>query len=354
MLLSDVAITLEGLLNAAGDITFSVTDSLQNWFNWNIKDADGNSYVPIVVQAQPVPELDDYYTTRRYSYTARLKGQNSQRGAIEAVVKNAGTDKWKLSNFIVNDTFNSEGVSGFIASFRITVIVQTNVKGRDVKIKINDTPVRVVDGFDSFDKALISSIEFGNNSSLINTGSEHSFVFVLDGNAAVDEIFNDIINDSFNKLYEFEFNYIAATVTVSLTLRRGTVKYNDSNDPVMVGAVFTRGLERREVTINDVPVSAIGFTPQLVVDPLARSSNGVTKLRGGNVSRNYSFYLENDKSTVINELIDEFKTYTGKIFNLKFKMNDIEIETECLLLNFLAPSSENADAVFNITLGERG
>src|SRR5690625_61852 len=294
MLLSDVAITLEGLLNAAGDITFSVTDSLQNWFNWNIKDADGNSYVPIVVQAQPVPELDDYYTTRRYSYTARLKGQNSQRGAIEAVVKAAGNDTWKLSNFIVNDTFNAEGVSGFIASFRITVIVQTNVKGRDVKVKINGTPVRVVDGFDSFDKALISSIKFGDNKSLINTGSEHSFLFALDGNAAVNEIFTDVINDSFNKLYHFEFNYIAATVTVSLTLRRGTIKYDDSNNPVMVGAVFTRGLDRREILINDVPVSAIGFTPQLVVEPLARSSNGVTKLRGGNVSRNYSFYLENE------------------------------------------------------------
>ena len=86
---SYVAENLKDLLHQDGRITFSVVNVEQDFFGYQVKDADGNTYAPITLFANPIPPIMDFYTTRALSYTAYIKFLESDMEIVEDIILNA-------------------------------------------------------------------------------------------------------------------------------------------------------------------------------------------------------------------------------------------------------------------------
>lgn len=360
-MLSIIINDLLNKFNSEGDLLFLTTAYEQQFYGNDILDADDKNYIATLINELPMPRIENYYTTRRREFILQLKGHLSMADSVKEIIDlsetfKVGNNTYYLSNFIVDDVkqepLGNDKVKVFYGVVRVGVAVPTFVVGNDVKIKIDNISVNVIRGAETFDKALISNVEFGENTSDINTGSEHIFTFTLDSNSKTNEIFTDIRNKTYNKIYEFEFNFVVMTNTVSLVLRRGVINWGADDSVITFSGVFERALDRTDILINDTPVKAIGFTPQLTVEPLVRVNSGITRVMAGNISRNYSFFLENDNSLIVNQLIDEFALHTNKIFTIKYYVNGKKLEAQTILINMIIPTSENPNAVINITLAE--
>lgn len=360
-MLNDIRDNLIEQFNKEGNILFRISPYMQQFYDNDILDIDGMHYVAGVITEVEMPRIENFYQTKNREFEILVKGVQSDLAEVQRIVSassqfKVGSDTYYLGDLIVNDIKNQENkdsrIKVFYGTLRLGVQSPKYVTGNDVTYKIDDVDVQVVQGVDVFDKALISTVEFGDNYSDINTGQEQSFNFVVGNNQKVDEIFLNIINNTFNKSFVFEIDYKVAVMTVELVLRRGTVMRYSDNRPLMFTAVFTRALERQTIKINNQPIVAINFNPQLSIIPLVTNQGGKTKQRAVNTSNTYGFYLENDKSPLITEMIKEFKNHTNKKFTLEFSINGINFQEECIITNLVFTSSENTNAVLNVTMGE--
>lgn len=345
MLLSDIAITLEGMLNAAGDITFLVTDSAQNWFSWHIKDADGNVYAPVVIQAQPVPLMEDYYTTRRYTYIGRLKGLNKYRDDIEEIIQSAGTDKWMLDNFIVNDTNNREANNQFMATFRITIIAPTHIVGNDIVVKLDDEPVNVMRVSGIFDKMLLPNIPYGTGDNIVATGSEFTLTMPLDTTTA--HVFAAMADNTYNRAYDLEIDFKAVAGRFMAVLTGGNFVTDINNNTVAYNARFIKAMDRGIIKIDDFDIPVISHTLTMSTQLETRRVDREIKVRGGNITNMHNLQLINDGSQVAINIINEIKQQSNRRFELKVHDEIIS----CVIVNGIISQGEHPNAVINVTMG---
>lgn len=348
--------------NKVGDVLFMVSPNEQQFYDNNVLDLDGNHYIGGVITEVPMPRVENFYQTRQREFNIQIKGVQSLLDDVNDIVNQSLLFKldnvtYVLSNLIVDDVITqNDGKKGkvkvFYGTLRLGVQIPSVVVNNQVKYKIDGVEVDVIGGDDIFDKALISSVEFGNNLSDINTGQEQSFTFTVGSNAKVDEIFVSVLNRTYNKTFTFEIDYVVASITAELVLRRGLIRRATNTQPLQFTAVFSRALPRQQIKINGVDMVAISFNPQQTIVPIPVTRNGRTKQRAVQTSNTYNFYLENNQSALIGEMIDEFREHTNKKFTLEFMLNDKLVVEDCIITNMLFSSSENTTPVINVTLGE--
>ena len=172
---------LKDLLHQDGRITFSVVNVEQDFFGYQVKDADGNTYAPITLFANPIPPIMDFYTTRALSYTAYIKFLESDMEIVEDIILNAleaeiDGNKWRLSTLNITSKdqadYGFDKVEEYIGNFTVTIYVPMFVTGQDIIYKINGVEVDVVGSSGLFNKAIIPNRPYGNNTSEIATGDE--------------------------------------------------------------------------------------------------------------------------------------------------------------------------------------
>lgn len=347
-------------LNDKGDIFFNLQRYGEQFYDNIIRDRDGKPYVAGVVYELEMPRIETFYTTRRKEYTISVKLKTEILDEVKAIINQVEQFKvddntYYLSNLIIDDEkVEREGnltTKVVFGTLRLGVAIPTFITGKDVIIKVDGVKVNVVASNQIFDKALLSTVKYGDNTSDINTGAEYTFSFIVDTNQKVNDILGNILDNKFNKIFNFEINYITHTANMDLVLRRGIVSFDNNDNPLGFQATFERALPRKEIKINGHKVQAISFLPQLSIEPLVKN-NSVATIRMQSVSRNYSFYLVNDKSDLIDDIINEFKDYKSKKWVLEYEINDIPLTANCLLTNLAFVNEENPDTVLQVSFGE--
>lgn len=356
-----VADMLQDKLHEDGRIAFNVTDVMQHWFGYSVKNADGSNYVPIVINVLGYPRIRNNYDTRTLMYEGVIKGVEEDRMTVEAILNSLNEftidgNKWYISDFRVDEitkaSDNGRRVAEYRGRFRLDIDVPLFITGNDIGIKINDVDVEAVGGGGIFDKALISNIAFGdNNVSNVNTGEEITFTFPLSANAMVTDIFSNVVDKTFNKQYQFDIDFGILTKRVDLTLTNGTYQYSANNDVFRFNATFERTLPRTVITINDYTVAAIGFIPSMTMTPSPRQQGNVMVERGSAWSYAYNFQLENDGSQLITQLLNEYDDPQNKEFIIEHEVNGKLLSQSCVLKNISFPIAENPNAIIIITLG---
>lgn len=351
LLLKDVALELQQILNDQQELSFLVTDSVQNWYNYDIKDADGKKYIPTVVTKLPTPIMVEYYTTRALEYSISLKGLADHRNAVEELIKNKESlivdgYEWKLSNFIVNDITTKEDVREFYATFRLTIFVQTFITGNDVEVTVGGSKINVVGINGAFDKMLIPNIPYNMGDNLTATGSEFAITMVLDTNTA--DIFGAITDNTYNKVYLIKLDFKAVEIEFNAVLSGGGINAIVNNQPITFNATFIKALPRNIITINGASVPVIGFTPQVSVEPAPRQYDKTIKNKASSVTYAYQLQLINDGSAAANALIQEIHNHNNTKFTLSFDGKS----RDCIVLNGTVPSAEHPNAIISVTLGD--
>lgn len=351
---------LANQLNSKGDLLFQLTRfQQQDYMDLSIVDADGQRFIAGVLSELPMPILTDFYQTRVRQFEIYLKGAEEDLNEVERIVNESlqfeyEDVKYNLANIVSGLSLENDGfdkIQVFKSTLRLTVNVPMFVTGNDIKTKIDGIDVGLVNVAGIFDKALISTKPFGDNMSAINTGLEMTMKFALGSNDKVNEIFGYVLDQKYNKTFTFEFDFIVSVFTVELVLRSGSIYTAANNNALTFDATFTKALARTEVTINNHKVSVVGFTAQMNIVPSPRNTTLESKIRAETFSKLFSFYLENDGSSLIDDLIDEFNEHNNKKFAIKFKVNNKEIEEDCIVQNITFTSSENPFAVINVTMG---
>lgn len=346
--------------NVAGDLLFQTTETIQQVYDNNIVDEDGKPYIATIINELEMPIITDFYTTRTRNFELVLKGHANLVDDVREIIVDSKKFKandrvYFLGNLnvreIVTERYGNDKISVFYATLRISVEVPIHVTGNDVTIKINDNPVKMVLANDTHDKALLSSVSFGNNSSDTNTGSEHIYTFVLESSTA--DLFTDVRNETYNKIYTFYFDFITMQQTIDLVLRRGIVNWGANAEPITFTCVFERALPRTTIKLNGFDLEAIGFTPQLAMETILLEQEGMNKLVDGTRTKVYNMQLVNDKTQVIDDILDDYQYKLGSTFDLEYKINDRTITNKVKIINLLMASGENPFAVFNITFGEK-
>lgn len=345
---------------SSDDLLYNITPYLQQWYNYSITDSDDISYVAGNIRELDIPLINDYRTTRTITYVVNLKAERKHLEKVKQDIVNINNttigdytinvSDLYIENILQNDN-NGKKTQEFIGNFRLQIAIPTFIIGKDVKVKIDDQDVIVLNASGLFEKALIMNKQYGDNYSDINIGQEFTLQFGLDNNEKTQELFADILSSKYNKECEITFNFISVELKAKYILRSGTINWGANNSVLSFSATFEKALPRTNLTINDYNVSAIGFTPQLAVNPTPRVDNNITKIRGLTVSKTFNFYLENDKSQLINDILMEFQNFNNKKFTIKYTINGVEMIEECILMSVSIPSSENPFAVFNITMG---
>lgn len=350
--------------NEEGNLLFHATKYEQQFYDNDIKDQDGRPYVATIINELEMPIITDFYTTRKRMFELSIKVQANLENEVKTVLKNSVDSKnsfkandriYQLGELIVSEPrtedYGKDKIKVIYGSIRVSVDVPVFITGNDITVSIDSVPVNVIRANETHDKALLSSVAFGDNTSDINTGSEHIYTFGLE--AGTTNLFTDVKNNTFNKSYEFSFNYGVMEQDITLVLRRGVVNWGSNNDTVTFTCVFERALPRKEIKIDGHQVNAINFTPQYSLEPLPINRQRSVKLYGGTFTKMYSFYIENDNSELIQTIIEEFRTPVSRGFDIEFKINNTMINAECILVNLVIPSGENPNAVFNLTFGEK-
>lgn len=353
MLLSDVANILQDKLNES-ELTFKVTSNEQVWFGYNVKSADLLDYIPVVVRSLPIPIITEFYRTRALEYAVELKGKIGDNETVEALIGSlrefkADGNNWYLSNFVVTDTgLGRDGRNlsrEFRASFRITIYVPMFLLGNEVTVEVDEVPVDIMRVTGVFDKALVPNREYGDNESDISTGEEFIITIPLSDNAKVLDLFGNLVSKKYNKEYEIKFNFIVAEKTMSLVLSGGNFNIGADNNIVSFNAIFTRALERVAIKINSTTVNVIGFTPAMAIIPSPLNKGGETRVRRESYTTTYTMQLENDKSSLINDIVKEIDTHTNKKFTITWEFNGLIFSKDCILQSGNVPSSENPNAI---------
>lgn len=360
--INDVAIDLVEKFNQEGNVYFRIIPYQQQYYDTNVLDFDEEQYVAGVIYELPMPRIENFYQTRIREFELNIKFPKDIEQQVMDVVSKSLRFKtndltYNLSNLIINNTElydNDDGTKTPVLNgvIRIGVDVPVFITGQDLEYKIDGVKVDVIGGNDIYDKALLSSVEFGDNHSDVNTGAELSFSFALGGNNKINEIFESIVNRSYNKSFNFEIDYKVLKLTTDLVLRNGRINRVYNNQPLTFTAVFERALERSLIKINGHNIEALGFTTQEMVTPIPKNTEGSIKYNIGASSNVYTLVLSNDKSVILQDLLLEAKNRDGKKFTLDYNINGIDYSIDCKLFNLISTNSENPNAVFNITLME--
>lgn len=359
LLNSDVVSRLSDLLHDDGRLTFLVTENMQQFHGWQVKTADDESYIATVVQPLPIPIITDFYRTRELQYIIYLKGRMKDSETVEEIIKSNAEkvvegDKWYLSNFIIQDVGNAKDGFGlareFRATFRLSILVPLFVTNQDITVKIDDITVDKVILSGSFDKALVPNKEYGDNESDVATGEEYVITFPLSENEKVLDIFANVVSKKYNKEYEIKINAIVVEKTLNLVLSGGNFNFTTDTNTATFNAVFTRALERTTIKINDESINVIGFTPGINIVPIPISLNGRTGVRAESYTNTYAFQLENDGSSVINDIVSEIDTHTNKKFTVEWEFNGQTFVKDCVVQSGTIPTSENPNAIISVVL----
>lgn len=359
--IDNIIIELKEQFNQKGNINFHFLKYQQQYYDAGLKDKDGIDYVVGIIYEQPMPIITNYYQTRVRNFDIGVRFNMSIHDEVMRMVNEVKQFKvdeitYTLGELIVDNVelvddgeTKTQVANG---SLRLIVDVPIFITGADVGYKIDGVDVEVIGGNDIFDKALLATVDFGNNYSDINTGSELTFTFAVGGNNKVNEIFTHVMNNSFNKTFTFEIDYIVAKMTADLVLRSGNIVRTNNTQALMFTATFERALERFPIKINGHRIQAIGFTSQMVNELLVRKVEPFNKAKMGVGTNTYSFFLSNDKSEIVNDIIIESRDKLGTKFVVEYDINGIEFSKTCELFNLIVSSSENTNAVLNITLME--
>lgn len=348
-------------LNENGNILFNISPYRQQFYDNDILDLDNKHYIAGVINELQMPRIENLYTTRRREFTIEIKGVKSILNEVIDIIAQSPIFKddeltFYLGDLIVNDErtqkMGSSVVSVFYGSITLGVSVPMYVVGSDITFKVDNQDLAVLNGSQIFDKSLISSVDFGFNTSDINTGSEHTFTIPLGSSNIANTIFTDIINNTYNRKYTFEIDYIVAVATIDLVLRSGSLPYTNNDNQVVFNATFERALNRKVIKINDEIVEAISFNPQFSVIPSVRNDKAVAKIKSGVASRSFVLYLANNKSQVIEDMLMTFKNNDDKTYTIDYEVNDIMFSYGCKITNIIIPNSENPNAIIQIVMAE--
>lgn len=346
--------------NVVGDLLFQTTETIQQVYDNNILDEDGKPYIATIINEFEMPIVKDFFTTRTREFELVLKGHANLVDDVREIVNDSKRFKvndntYFLGNLNVEDVLTEDygngKISVFYATLRVSVEVPIYITGADVKVEINDKPVKVIQANDTHDKALLSSIGFGDNTSATNTGSEHIYTFVLE--SATSDLFKDVRNETYNKTYTFDFDFVVMTQKIDLVLRRGIINWGENNNAITFTCVFERALPRTTIKLNGYDVEAMGFTPQLAMETILLEQEGMNRLVDGTRTKVYNMQLVNDKSQVINDILDDYEYKLGSTFDLEYKINNRTITNKVKIINLLMSVGENPFAVFNVTFGEK-
>ena len=73
----------------------------------------------------------------------------------------------------------------------------------------------------------------------------------------IGEILTDVLNDNYNKTYQFQFTINGVVKTVDVTLRNGNLNYNKNYQPITFWATFQRALTRKDFKIDGVTIPTL-------------------------------------------------------------------------------------------------
>lgn len=356
---SYVASKLADLLHTDGRITFSVLDGDQDFFGYQVLDADGNTYSPIIVRANAIPPITDFYNTRALSYTAFVKGIEDDRETIEEIlINNMESEveglKWRLSNLVVNDVdevFNGfEQVEEFVGSFLITIYYPMFVTGEDVTYKINGSIADVVGSNGLFNKAIIPNRPYGSNTSDIATGDEITLNLTI--SESTKDLLIDVVSKTYNKQYTLEIDYVFFTHVHTVVLTGGSYIFTSGTNVLTFNATFTRALPRTTIKLNGTTVNVMGFTPSMAITPRTKQDGSKQTARAESFSTRFAFSLENDNSAVVNLIASQVANHDNSKITVEWEFNEVTYTNDCVVDQANIPSSENPNAILTVVLVE--
>lgn len=356
---SYVAENLKDLLHQDGRITFSVVNVEQDFFGYQVKDADGNTYAPITLFANPIPPIMDFYTTRALSYTAYIKFLESDMEVVEDIILNAleseiDGNKWRLSTLNITSKdqadYGFDKVEEYIGNFTVTIYVPMFVTGQDIIYKINGVEVDVVGSSGLFNKAIIPNRPYGNNTSDVATGDEITLNLPI--GTSTSDILLDVINKTYNKQYTLLIDYVFFTHTHTVVLTGGSYNFDAGTNALTFNATFTRALPRTTIKINNTTVNVMGFTPSMAISPITKQEGSKQKARAESFSTRFAFSIENDGSQVVNDVVGQIVNHTNEPFTVEWTFNGSTFTKQCIVEQGNIPSSENPNAIITVVMVE--
>jgi len=232
-------------------------------------------------------------TVQRYKFDEYKKAQN-------------GLDDYM---FVLRMDFTWVITSGFVAGKHFKLEVKT---GSDVDY----TQIPFVTYNMVNTKAYVSNVNEGTNEYLTDDDVIINVPLTL-GNAKILEMYNDVDNNSYNKLYTFRLTVGSSIKVKELILKRGEYIVENSNKLVGLTLRYGAMYDRSSVLLDDVSVKLTDYTYDLTKGETPRRDGKTNKIKATEINRTWQVSIVDDNSDLYKALQDEIYGDTQSNHTLK-------------------------------------
>lgn len=241
-------------------------------------------------------------TVQRYTFDEYKKAQN-------------GLDDMM---FVLRMEFTWHMSAEFVTGKHITLEVKTGADASYTEIPYATWNM-------ANDKRYVPNASQGTNEYLTDDTVTLNVPLTL-GNAKVLEMYEDVDNNSYNKIYTFRLTVGTSVKVKELVLKHGSYIFENSNK--IVGMMLRFGAEyaRETVTIDGVTLKALDYSYTLTAERKAKRVGNVNKGQNTTYTRAWGMTFIDDGSTKFNQLLGEiYGTPTTHTLNVKGTNYSVEI-----------------------------